>query len=899
MLAETIIVFSTQDEALRFRKKRALSCENALMGVSATTPDALIEELWDVWGTRERLLTAAQRSMVVNALLEQQDAWVRSAGTVSLLTSFLRDFVTYIDPNFCAAQEMELTPSDREIVAFVRSYEEALAQVGLIEPAQAVHQLSSVVRLPEVVVRTQQPLPAFMGDFLQQVAASYREEDAQSGNPIAAGDELASALPQDRTYLLLKPKGQTATAYMVDQVLAELSEGRKALVTATDPLALFSLMEDALVKQGFAVSVKALRAFADTHFGRAFNAVALLCSPDQTASLEAVLQATATYIESPYAQLSAVQRMRLLRAMRADRTLTTLEIRDALRTASRTFEYFEALTEDSDADILFGLFEDLVHRLSLESADDACELAIIARVKGIYREARKLGQLQISFIDLIDALKVPFEYAVAPKGEGESSPLVPFAEATNEGEVRVLFTLLEDAASYPTECCDVVVMTSLDSEHYSGAERRSTLTEFLIRYDLPYRDDTLAGAERVFAQAARVSRDRVVFEYAEQDLNGDERFPAFFLASFLNERKIEKNPVEKKPLGEDEFDLTARIVPLDSSTVVSVPPAVRGTLTATELAQLLTYVQDADGVERPVLSPSAIELYRKCPYRWFVERKLHLDDEGEEFGPREKGLFAHSVFQAFYEQWAQQGHDRVSPDNIAEAQALFSEVFDSVLEAQEDADLGDRYVAISELEHEEIAHLKRQLLDSISFQQYLFPHYQVRGHEVVLSPEDKIGYAGAILQGRVDRIDVDDQGNLVVIDYKGSTLHHEAGFEMPDEDEPYQAPDKVQALMYAQALRRQNPELHPKAAVYLSYRAKLPKEVLTGSLVETLPESEMYSGKKSVVEGNFESFLDRVEADLAATVERMKSGDIAPDPRNTQACDYCSVLYCEKRANGS
>lgn len=445
----------------------------------------------------------------------------------------------------------------------------------------------------------------------------------------------------------------------------------------------------------------------------------------------------------------------------------------------------------------------------------------------------------------------------------------------------------------------MVIMTSLDSEHYSGDERRSTLTEFLARYDLPYQDDALAGAERAFAQAARVSHDHVVFEYAEQDLDDNERFPAFFLASFLNEREIEKNPVKEREQGEDEFDTTARIIPLDPVTVARVVPETRGKLTAAEQAQLLTYAQDASGVERPVLSPSAIELYRKCPYRWFVERKLHLDDEGEEFGPREKGLFAHAVFQTFYEQWAQRGFDRVSPDNLEEAQTLFSDVFDSVVGAQEEADPGDRYVAISELEREEIAHLKRQLLESLSFQQYLFPHYRVRGHEVVLSPEDKIAYAGAILQGRVDRIDVDDQGNLIVIDYKGSTLHHEAGFEPPDEDELYQAPDKVQALIYAQALRRQNPELHPKAAVYLSYRANVPKTVLKGSIVETLPESETYSGKKSVVEGNFEAFLDHVETDLATTVERMKSGDIAPDPHNAQACDFCPVLYCEKRANGS
>lgn len=885
---------------MRYRKRMASICADATLGLTVTTPEALIEELWDVWGSCERLVNATQRSMIVNALLEQQDSWVCSAGTVSLLTDFLRDFIVYLGPEFCELHQEAFTPSDKEIISFVRAYEDALAKAQLIEAAQAVCQLAEVVRLPKVIVRTRRALPAFLCDFLQAIAKAYRTEEAQSRELTRAEKDACSfVVPQDRRYLLLKPKGQTAAASLVDEVLAELVERGTALVSAPEPLALFELMKGALTEQGFAVSAKALRSFPDTLFGRAFNAVAFLCDPVQDASLDALFQAAATYIESPYAQLSSVQRSRLLQTIRADRTLTALEIGDALRNASRTFEYFEALVQDSDADILFGLFDDLVHRLSLEDFEIACELAILTRMKGLYREARKLGQQPGSFFNLIDALTVPFECAFASQGSDGLATLASFAETTRDNAKRVHFTTLEDASSYPEECCDMVVMTSLDSMNYSGAEHRSTLTEFLNRYSLPYQDDTLGDMERAFVRAARVSCDRVVFEYAEQDLAGDERYPAFFLESFLNERKIANDPLEKRERGEDEFDRTARILPLDQTAILWVAPAVSGNLTEAERAQLLTYVSDAQGIKRPVLSPSAIELYRRCPYRWFVERKLHLDDVGEQFGPREKGQFAHSVYQAFYEQWADRGYDRVSPENLNEAQELFGEVFDRAMDAQVDADLGERYVAISELEHEEVAHLKRQLLSSLSFQQYLFPEYHVHGHEIAILPDDRIIYAGAILQGRVDRIDVDEQGNLVVIDYKGSTLHHEAGFIMSDEEEPYEAPDKVQALMYAQALRRRYPGLHPKAAVYMSYRAKTTKEVLAGSLVGSLPESTLYSRKANVVEGNFESFLDRIECDLATTVERMKAGEIAPDPRNDRACDHCPVLYCEKRANGS
>ena len=61
-------------------------------------------------------------------------------------------------------------------------------------------------------------------------------------------------------------------------------------------------------------------------------------------------------------------------------------------------------------------------------------------------------------------------------------------------------------------------------------------------------------------------------------------------------------------------------------------PAERGVLNAEDRMHLLTYEQDKEGIERLVVSPSAIETYRSCPYKWFVERKLRLDDEGEAFG---------------------------------------------------------------------------------------------------------------------------------------------------------------------------------------------------------------------------------------------------------------------------
>ncbi len=903
MLADTIILFSTQDEVMRYRKRMASTCDDASLGVTVTTPEALIEELWDVWGSRERLVTSTQRTIIIKALLDGQEDWVPSMGTVSLLAPFLGEYLTFVDDRFSESHAEALTSTEESIVTFVRRYEAALREALLIEPAQALIKLAPLVKLASVIVRTQQDPPAYLMDFLEGVSDRVERRDPQL-EPDDGQD------PVKASYLLLRPQGRTAEAYLIARTLDKSRvAGSTIIITAPDPTELFDSMEDALIERGFTVSLEATRSFQDTLFGRAFDATVVLCGLSQEHSREAVLQAAATYLGSPYAQLSSVKRERLLASMRADRTLSLDDMRDALRSASRSFEYFEALTEESDAGILFGFFEDLVHRMQLDPVVRESELAVLARMKSLYAEARKLGQEPTQLFELIDALAVPYTRTSVPAGglasrqcssDGDGDLPIE-ASLADEPREHVLFTSLERAAALPAACCDVVVMAGLDSASYSGAQQRSTLTEFLDRFDSPRVDDTIEIMEARFERALRLARRFVIFEYALQSVSGEEHYPAFFLESFLNARSLREEPVEERTMGEECFDLAARMEPLTPASIEEEPKVVRGSLPMRDRARLLPFVLDREGNERPVVSASALEEYLNCPYSWFVKRKLNLDDAEEEFGAREQGTFVHSVFQAFYDEWTARGHDRVRPDTLEEAQGLLADVFDRLVLEQADRQPGDRYIAVSELEREQIAQLKRQVCENLSFQASVFPSYHVEGHEVALSVEEQLVYGGAIVHGRIDRVDVDENGNFVIIDYKGSLEGHEAGYAVPEdaEEEPFVAPGKIQALLYAQALKRRDPGRHPKAAVYLSYRAKSPKELLRGSIAETLPSALLHSNNASVVEGDLERYLDLVEHELAKTVERMVSGDIAPDPRDARACKYCPVLSCEKRIDGS
>ena len=261
LIAGTTILFSTQAEVVRYRKCLAAQTTDSALGVNVTTPNALVEELWEVCGSGEALVSAHQRSLIIKSLLAHQDEWVDSAGTVELLARFVGDWGGYIDADLCALHKADLTASDKTIIAFVKRYTEALAQAGLIEPACALDQIRSSVKLGTVIVRTQDEPPAYFRDFLGETACVVREEDAQISLFEVDEDD------QERDILLLKPAGPSASAFLIDQAIRTAPTCHKAIITAPDPRVLFGLMKEGLLAQGYVITLEAKLAFRDTLFG--------------------------------------------------------------------------------------------------------------------------------------------------------------------------------------------------------------------------------------------------------------------------------------------------------------------------------------------------------------------------------------------------------------------------------------------------------------------------------------------------------------------------------------------------------------------------------------------------------------------------------------------------------
>jgi ATP-dependent helicase/DNAse subunit B len=175
--------------------------------------------------------------------------------------------------------------------------------------------------------------------------------------------------------------------------------------------------------------------------------------------------------------------------------------------------------------------------------------------------------------------------------------------------------------------------------------------------------------------------------------------------------------------------------------------------------------------ERP-WSGTSIETWVKCPVAWFVERLLSPGRFEPDPEPFARGSLAHDALKATLEGLRREtGSARVTPGNLALARQLLA---GALAEAEPRNLLSvspERAIAIRRGLH---ADLDRYLGHAAETDSTLVPRELELGFG--FSGEDEHGEAselpafelggGIKLRGRIDRIDVGEDGEAVVIDYK-------------------------------------------------------------------------------------------------------------------------------------
>ena len=269
-------------------------------------------------------------------------------------------------------------------------------------------------------------------------------------------------------------------------------------------------------------------------------------------------------------------------------------------------------------------------------------------------------------------------------------------------------------------------------------------------------------------------------------------------------------------------------------------------------------------------SVSSLERYLQCPFRFFSERVLNLQEDPEDeatLNPKELGIFVHEVFHRFFEQWNHGGHLGITPDNLGAARQLFSEVVEPLLaKLPEDEAAVQRTRLLGSAVDEGLAEAVFQL--EAEWETPVRERLLEHSLEGEFEMRTETGIRRVSLRGKADRIDLLADRTFRIIDYKLSRA--------PDRKQALQLP--VYAVCTVQHLKQTRGEdWEPGNAGYIAF----------GQDRQFVPM--LARGKTK------DATLIDAQTRLLDAIDRIEHGEFPPTPADPIMCTRCAhAAVCRK-----
>ncbi|HEX9093837.1 MAG TPA: PD-(D/E)XK nuclease family protein [Coriobacteriia bacterium] len=910
------------------------------VGIAVEQLDDWAAGLWALYGDGRRPVQEAQRAAIMSAVVRaaRLRALARSGetpGFVTLLSHVARR----------AAEEQrealrEAAPgsqTDAEIVALVTAYFEALDTAGLIEPGEAcrrlaasppsvlgpvfVHRFSDLSSSQEVLLGAlageqdvwislpwEEGFPATeaLNGLVERLSAGATRLHcpAQPEGPAGELARLEAGLfreprpgPQSGAVVLCTAAGAEAEAAIIAEqaaaACARFGPDRVAIVFR-DAARHVDRLRVALAGAGVPADFDVLVPVVRTPYGRAVRRLLENeLAPEKTEPL-------LTFLRSPFSGADQPAVDELDAKWRARRPAGVEQVRSQASRAGR------------DAGRALALARRLHRRrLDVPAVAEWQELAdVLLSSAHPWRELQEQPDAEVdaaahrALLDVVDRLA---EVGGGDLGCAEVLAALEEARTSPGGVERQGHVQVTEAHRLRSRRFDAVIVGGMTAGDFSAEGRSSVAADIAQRLFGGERPTEQSQERLLFYNVCTRARERLVLVRRTADSDGNPLRPSVFWEEALD---LYRPPLADAD-GQAEAALlsdSVRLSDLDRAAPALAVGRARLRARATHSAATTEGLVGAggrglSGVERHELrdaetlawladreefSATELEVYARCPYRWFYERVVRPASLDVTFDALRSGDLAHRVLARFYaEVPARLGAPRVTPEVLGEALALAGEVFErtaadpgvpapaTLAEEDELSQTRDRVRALVASD----AHFLPGMAPAHAELRFGGAHHPGDGAE----PAPAVDLGGLRLRGSIDRIDAGDAG-LAVIDYKTGTAPKLADF----------GPQGIlQVPLYAAVASK----LLGRPVVAGLYRS-LKRGDARGFYRRDVLEANGLTSTDAVDDANaVDEIVGAALVTARAAADGIRAGRIDAEPSRGGACEYCAAApVCERGA---